>query len=55
MASNSPGRLTDGDLWKQRCNELETSLVQVNTELELSNFKAMKAKELEIRIDLILK
>jgi len=47
--------INDGDLWKTRCNELEASLVQTNTDLELATYKAKKAKELENRIDLILK
>ncbi|KAL4438399.1 hypothetical protein ABPG74_009438 [Tetrahymena malaccensis] len=43
------------DLWKSRCNELETSLCQVNTDLELASFKAKKAKDLESKVDDILK
>jgi len=42
-------------LWKSRCNDLETSLCQANTDLELANFKAKKAKELEDKVDTILK
>ena len=45
--------INDGDLWKSRCNEAR--LVQTNTDLELATYKAKKAKELENRIDFILK
>jgi len=31
-------------LWKRKYNELENSLCQVNSDLELANFRARKAK-----------
>jgi hypothetical protein len=35
------------DLWRIRCKELETSLCQINTDLEIANIKVKKTKELE--------
>ena len=55
LAQSSPEKIADSDLWKYRCQDLENTLCQLNTELEVSNFKAKKAKELESRVDAILK
>ncbi|KAL4494563.1 hypothetical protein ABPG72_004465 [Tetrahymena utriculariae] len=45
--NNIIGNGEEIDLWKSRCNELESSLCQANTDLELAHFRAKKALELE--------
>jgi hypothetical protein len=51
----SPLKFTEAELWKSRCNELEASLCQVHTDLDFANSKAKKTKDLETRVELILK
>lgn len=52
----SPERgATEAGLWKSRCEDLESNLCQVHTDLEVANFKAKKARDLEQKVDLILK
>ena len=43
------------DLWKSRCKDLESSLCQANTDLELANIKVKKTKELEQKVEMVLK
>ncbi|EGR30632.1 tetrin c, putative [Ichthyophthirius multifiliis] len=43
------------DLLKSLCNQLENQLCQANSDLELANFRARKAVELEQKIENVLK
>lgn len=38
-------------LWKSRCNDLESSLCQANTDLELANFRAKRAQDSAGKVD----
>lgn len=47
--------MTEADLYKSKCNELDANLTQVKTDLEIANYKARKSKDMEEKCDLILK
>ena len=47
--------LEEAELWRSRCQELESSLCQANTDLEIANFRAKKTRELEDKMEIILK
>ena len=38
-------------LWKSRCNDLESSLCQANTDLELANFRTKRAQDSAGKVD----
>lgn len=42
-------------LWRSRCQDLERSLQQTNTDLEIANYKNKKTKDLEDKVELVLK
>lgn len=43
------------DLWRSRCQDLEKSLHHTNTDLEIANYKNKKTKDLEEKVELVLK
>lgn len=47
--------IEEADQWRSRCQDLESSLNNVHSELEIANFKAKKAHELEEKVDMVLK
>lgn len=55
LKSGGIGAGDELDLWKSRCNELESSLCQANTDLELANFRARKAHESDNKIDELIR
>lgn len=52
--SGKGNAVEDTELWKSRCNDLESSLCQANTDLELAHFRARKAAEGEERVSGLL-